>query len=276
MNIPDLSLNSFFYTDKNNIAELIDDNSSFSSEHFNYDISFIENKLFEKEINKKLFEKEINNNYYNDDSCITNLIFYNNNSRSKRMGQKEKPIKFISKIENLEKNSYNNTKLIYRKDAYYKHFKSIFARYVKDKANILKNICFPHFCKNNFFPLSYKYTGNTKEADNHKFLFFKIKDILSYGKDEQIKNRQYNNELLIRYIEENERVARDKEVYIDLINFLNNSVENELITYYNNKSEYENLKNDDKCKEFDKSFLSETGVSLLERNGFIRILRKNN
>ena len=43
----------------------------------------------------------------------------------------------------------------------------------------------------------------------------------------------------------------------------------------NNKSEYENLKNDVKCQYFDKYFLSETGISLLERNGLIRILRKN-
>ena len=273
MNTRDLSLNSFFSTDKKNYDEFIENNNNYTFENINLDISFIENKLLEKEINLKLFEKEINNYLDNDDSCTTNHLFYNNN-HSKGNGKKETQIKFISKKENLDKNSYNN-KLIYRKDAYYKHFKSIFSRYVKDKANMMKNICFPHFNKNNFFPLSYKYTGNPKEADNHKFLFFKIKDILIYGKDEKIKNRQYNNELLIRYIEKNERLTQNKEVYFDLINFLNNSVESELIMFYNNKSEYENLKNDVKCQYFDKYFLSETGISLLERNGLIRILRKN-
>ena len=80
---------------------------------------------------------------------------------------------------------------------------------------------------------------------------------------------------MIRYIEKNERLTKNKEVYFDLINFLNNSVESELILFYNNKTEYEYLKNDVKCQYFDKYFLSETGVSLLERNGLIRILRKN-
>ena len=72
------------------------------------------------------------------------------------------------------------------------------------QANALKNICFPQFNKNNFASLSYKYTGNPKEKDNFKFLSFKIKDLLILGRDSKIKNRQYNNELLIEYIEKNE------------------------------------------------------------------------
>ena len=55
------------------------------------------------------------------------------------------------------------------------------------------------------------------------------------GKDFKIKNRQYNNELLIRYIEENKELTKDMEAYIELINFLNNSVEEEIIIFYNDK-----------------------------------------
>ena len=276
MSIQDLSFDSYVSNNKNNFCELIDNDNYL--ENLDFDFSFIENKLIEKEINKKLFEKEITNNiYYNDDSYATNNIFYNNNDKkSEKIDNKETQIKFISKKEILDKDVYNNIKLIYRKDAYYKHFKSVFAKYLKDKANKFKNICFPHFCKNNFSALSYKYTGNPKEADNLKFLLFKIKEILTYGKDEKIKNRQYNNELLIRYIEKNEALTKHKEAYKDLIDFFNNSVEEELIIFYNNKIEYENLKNDVKCKFFDKYFISETGISLLERNGFIRILRMKN
>ena len=274
MDSQDFSFDSFISNNNYHSCELINNNNNFENLDFNF--SFIQNKLIEKEINKKLFEKEINNNIYNDDSCITNNILYNNDKNLKKNDNKETQIKFISKKEILDKNAYNNIKLIYRKDAYYKHFKSVFAKYLKDKANKFKNICFPHFCKNNFSALSYKYTGNPKEADNVKFLLFKIKEILAYGKDDKIKNRQYNNELLIRYIEKNEALAKHKEVYKDLINFFNNSVEEELIIFYNNKIEYENLKNDVKCKYFDKYFISETGISLLERNGFIRILRMKN
>ena len=267
---PDFSFNSYFSTDNNNRYDFIDvdNDNDFILNNNNFDLPFISQE-------NKLFEKEINDNLFNTDLCNTNNILYYNN-KSKKDSNKDTQIKFISKKEILDKNSMNNIKLIYRKDAYYKHFKSIFARYIKDKANKLKNICFPHYNKNNFSALSYKYTGNPKEADNFKFLSFKVKDIITMGKDIKIKNRQYNNELLIRYIEENKELTKDMEAYIDLINFLNNSVEEEIIIFYNDKLEYENLVNDLKCIFFDKHFKFETGFSLLDKNGFIQVLKKQN
>ena len=267
---PDFSFNSYFSTDNNNRYDFIDvdNDNDFILNNNNFELPFISQE-------NKLFEKEINDNLFNTDLCNTNNILYYNN-KSKKDSNKDTQIKFISKKEILDKNSINNIKLIYRKDAYYKHFKSIFARYIKDKANKLKNICFPHYNKNNFSALSYKYTGNPKEADNFKFLSFKVKDIITMGKDIKIKNRQYNNELLIRYIEENKELTKDMEAYIDLINFLNNSVEEEIIIFYNDKLEYENLVNDLKCIFFDKHFKFETGFSLLDKNGFIQVLKKQN
>ena len=267
---PDFSFNSYFSTDNNNRYDFIDvdNDNDFILNNNNFDLPFISQE-------NKLFEKEINDNLFNTDLCNTNNILYHNN-KSKKDSNKDTQIKFISKKEILDKNSINNIKLIYRKDAYYKHFKSIFARYIKDKANKLKNICFPHYNKNNFSALSYKYTGNPKEADNFKFLSFKVKDIITMGKDIKIKNRQYNNELLIRYIEENKELTKDMEAYIDLINFLNNSIEEEIIIFYNDKLEYENLVNDLKCIFFDKHFKFETGFSLLDKNGFIQVLKKQN
>ena len=265
---PDFSFNSYFSTDNNNRYDFIDvdNDNDFILNNNNFDLPFISQE-------NKLFEKEINDNLFNTDLCNTNNILYYNN-KSKKDSNKDTQIKFISKKEILDKNNINNIKLIYRKDAYYKHFKSIFARYIKDKANKLKNICFPHYNKNNFSALSYKYTGNPKEADNLKFLLLNVKDIIIMGKDIKRKNRQYNNELLIRYIEANKELTKDKEAYIDLINFMNNSVEEELIIFYNDKLEYVNLVNDVKCRLFDKHFKSETGISLLDRNGFIQVLKK--
>lgn len=265
---PDFSFNSYFSTDNNNRYDFIDvdNDNDFILNNNNFDLPFISQE-------NKLFEKEINDNLFNTDLCNTNNILYYNN-KSKKDSNKDTQIKFISKKEILDKNNINNIKLIYRKDAYYKHFKSIFARYIKDKANKLKNICFPHYNKNNFSALSYKYTGNPKEADNLKFLSLNVKDIIIMGKDIKRKNRQYNNELLIRYIEAKKELTKDKEAYIDLINFLNNSVEEELIIFYNDKLEYVNLVNDVKCRLFDKHFKSETGISLLDRNGFIQVLKK--
>ena len=47
-------------------------------------------------------------------------------------------------------------------------------------------------------------------------MYFAIKDILIYGKDSINQNRQYNNELLIRFIESNEHRAVDKNAYTEL------------------------------------------------------------
>ena len=266
--IPDFSFNSYFSTDNNNRYDFIDIDKDFILNNNNFDLPFISEE-------NKLFEKEINDNLFNTNLCNTNNILYYKN-KQKKDSNKDTQIKFISKKEFLDKNSISNIKLIYRKDAYYKHFKSIFAKYIKDKANKLKNICFPQFNKNNFSALSYKYTGNPKEADNLKFLSLKVKDIIIMGKDIKIKNRQYNNELLIKYIEENKGTTKDKETYDDLINFLNNSVEEEIVIFYNNKIEYENLINEVKCRFFDKHFKFETGFSLLDKNGFIQVLKHQN
>ena len=166
------------------------------------------------------------NNNYNK-----NIEFLHN---SQNNNENEKEIKFFSKkevdIDNIKGKKKNH---IYRKDAYYKHFKSFFAQYIKNKANRLKNICFPYFNQNNFFAISYKYTGNPKEKDNLQFLSFSVKDLLSYGKDKKIKNRQYYNEQLIQYIEQNESNSKNNIIYMELNNFLNDTVENELTSTKN-------------------------------------------
>ena len=122
--------------------------------------------------------------------------------------------------------------------------------------------------------MAYKYTGNPKEKDNFHFLSFKVKDLLSYGKDDKIKNRQYNNDLLINYIEKNENIAKDKKVYYELIEFLNYTIENELINFYRNQKEMEFMKKDIRCLFFDFHFKKETWISLLEKNEFIKIFTK--
>ena len=240
--------------------QIIDNDFTYAPIEFN--ISFLalpKKKLFEIEIKNK-------NNYKKNISPKFQL-----ETKEKRTKNKIIKLSVKSMQENLktEKKNY-----VYRKDAYYKHFKALFAKYIRNKVNNLKNICFPNFNKNNFAALSYKFTGNPKEKDNIKFLSMKIKDLLILGKDEEIKNRQYNNELLIKYIENNRELSIDKNKYEELINCLDETLENELVEFYNNKIEFENINKDIKCLIFDKHFKNETGISLLEKNGFIKILNK--
>jgi hypothetical protein len=172
---------------------------------------------------------------------------------------------------NQNKKSKN---ILYRKDGYYKHFKVIFGRYLKNRVNKLKNICFPNYSKNNFSTPNYKYIGNPKEKDNYYFLSFTIKDILIYGKEKKNQNRQYNNLLLINYIEKNKEKAKDKNIYEKLILFLNDKLENVFIDFYNDKNEFERINNDKNCIFFDKYFKKEMGFSLLEKNGFLKAIKR--
>ena len=240
--------------------QIIDNDFTYAPIEFN--ISFLalpKKKLFEIEIKNK-------NNYKKNIRPKFQL-----GTKERRTKNKIIKLSVKSMQENLKKEKKN---YIYRKDAYYKHFKALFAKYIRNKVNNLKNICFPNFNKNNFAALSYKFTGNPKEKDNIKFLSMKIKDLLILGKDEEIKNRQYNNELLIKYIENNRELSIDKNKYEELISCLDETLENELVEFYNNKIEFENINKDIKCLIFDKHFKNETGISLLEKNGFIKILNK--
>ena len=199
----------------------------------------------------------------------------------------EKKAKLLSLKNNSNYKSFinslinNNTidlssDIIYRKDAYYKHFKVNLGKYIKNRMNILKNRCFPYYNRNNFSTPNYKYTGNPKEKDNLNVLSFTIKDILIYGKDKEKFNRQYNNEQLINFIEENEERTNDRIAYNEIIQFLNFRLDDVVRQYYDDEKELYKIKNDQKYIFFDKFFQRETGISLLEKYGFLKVLKKNN
>ena len=100
-------------------------------------------------------------------------------------------------------------------------------------------------------------------------------NILIYGENKNTINRQYNNKLIINYIENNEKKCIEKIVYKHLINYLNNNLENAYIDFYNDNDEFYNLLSDKDCIFYDKFFKEETGFSLLEKNGFIKVISNN-
>ena len=198
-------------------------------------------------------KKRINNNYSNE-------------PKNKNIND------FKSKIKKFTTNILSD--VIYRKDAYYKHFKVNLGKYIKNRMNLFKNKCFPFLSKNNFSSPNYKYTGNPKEKDNFNFLSFKIKDILIKDKNKATFNRQYNNELLINFIEENEDKAIDKSAYKELVQFLNEKLEDAIIQFYDDEKEYKKMNQDQKCIYFDHFYKRDTGISLLEKYGFLKALKK--
>jgi len=201
--------------------------------------------------------------------------YYNN----KKIDEIKNLSSFIGKKGeiNLRKNIFVCEKekkdKLYRKDAYFKHFKAIFVKYLKNKLNNLKDLCFPNFILNKFSTPNYKFTGNAKQIDNYNFLSWSIKEIFTYSENEKNENRQYNNKLLIEYIEKNEKKAKDKKSYHELLIYFNKKLENAYIDFYDNKNEFDKLQNDKDCIFYDKYFKKETGMSLLEKNGFLKVIK---
>ena len=230
--------------------------------------TFEEKLFYINPIQNKLKTKEMKYNKQNVNNRIEDKIDNKSSDEIKNKNIKDKK----SNINKFKANKLSD--VVYRKDAYYKHFKANLVKYIKDKLNILKNKCFPFYSRNNFSSPNYKYTGNPKEKDNFIFLSFKIKDIMIFGKNKAKFNRQYNNELIINFIEENSNRAKDKNIYKELIKLLNETLEDAIIQFYDDENEFNKIKNNSKFIYFDKFYKRETGISLLEKYSFLEVLKK--
>ena len=260
--LPDLS----FQNNIDNIKEKIE----IKNHHFTNKIEIIEereNQLTNKIINDNYGLNNINNNLDNKNNKTKKY------SKILQLNEKSKQVNHIKRFICIKRII---RKRIYRKDAYIKHFKAIFAKYLKNKLNSLKDICFPYFSLNKFSTPNYRFTGNPKIKDNFIFLSWKIKDILIYGENQKNINRQYNNKLIIKYIENNENKSRDKKIYKQMMDCLNNKLEDAFIEFYNDKNESKRLQNDNLCIFYDKYFKEETGFSLIEKNGLLKIIFNKN
>ena len=140
----------FPFFGQNKISEIVNKNQEEADKERKKDIFYIKHikKKYKKIEIKNYINKKKNNNYSID-------IFKEKTNKSNEI--------LNNKI--IENN-------IYRKDAYYKHFKAVFGKYIKNRLNLLKDKCFPSYSKNKFSTPHYKYIGNPKEKENYYFLFF--------------------------------------------------------------------------------------------------------
>ena len=208
---------SLFSCNNNTPLESYYENEGKEDLNFSYISLLLDNKNdCEKSDNQiQNFTTEVKFSYKISDifeSTFKNDLIGKLSTKTNILNEALAPTKIIS-----EKDMENSKNKKYRKDAYYKHFKVLFGKYLKNRINALKNKCFPEFKKNKFSSPNYKYTGNPKEKENYNFLSYKVKDILTYGENKISKNRQYNNNLLIEYIEKNKNKAKDKICYEELI-----------------------------------------------------------
>ena len=265
---------SLFPCNNNSPLEFYNENEGKENLNFSYISLLLDNKNDCEESDNQIqsFSSELKFSYKISDIFETsakNDLIGKLSTKTNILNEALAPTKIISE---KDKEDFANKK--YRKDAYYKHFKVLFGKYLKNRINLLKNICFPEFGKNNFSSPNYKFTGNPKEKENYKFLSCKVKDILTYAEDKKSRNRQYNNNLLIEYIENNKDKAKDKISYEKLIYVLFQTLEEAIEDFYNDKNEFEKINKDQNCLFYDKYFKKKTNISLLEKNGFLKVLKR--
>ena len=254
--------NLFLEDNKGPKAKMENKNHSLNREDEKTNGYKLKNRLiYKKPFNNKKILFLVKKDKYKQNQKDKSQSIDNNNNEMKKF------IKFKCNNMNKEK--------IYRKDYYFKHFKAIFGKYIKNKLNNLKNRCFPNFVLNNFSTPNYYFIGNPKQEDNYNFLSWSIKDILIFRENKNKYNRQFNNKMIILYIEKNGNKSKDKDAYNELINYINCKVEDAFLDFYENKNEFEKICSDKDCIFFDEFFKRETGFSLLEKNGFLKVIRSS-
>lgn len=74
-------------------------------------------------------------------------------------------------------------------------------------------------------------------------------------------------------MEENESRAEDKNEYGKMKKFLNNTLEEAIIQFYDEEKEFDKIKSNSKAINFDSYYKRETGISLLEKYGFLEAIK---
>ena len=133
------------------------------------------------------------------------------------------------------------------------------------------------------FSPSYNYfTGNSNIKDNYVFLNFTVEQILTYPdkieKNPKKSNRlQMQNKDIIKDIEDHieDKYPEEKpEKYQEMINFFRMSYEN-IVSLFYKSNEFKDYSSSQKTQKLDEQFVKAKGFSLMENNGFIRLMKND-
>ena len=191
------------------------------------------------------------------------------------------------------KNSKNNiNRLIFglkskktielRIDYAIKNIKVYISKFLKNYGNkLIKECNFQNrFQKLKIFSPSYDYfTGNSNEKDNSVFLNFTVEQILTYP-DEKNKKKKDN-----RLQRENQEIIKDLKDYIEkkyeenipekmqeLLNFFRMTYE-EIVALFYKSNQFKDYSSSEKTLKLDELFKKTKGFSLIENNGFIKLMK---
>lgn len=206
--------------------------------------------------------------------------------KNKMINEKQKEISF-----NVKKTNYtsqeneqlkpemvkpNTTNIAKRIDYCKKYFKTNFVKFLKKHCNkLIQSSCLPKELKQNISsPNSLSFTGNTKDADNLAFLDFSVQKIFCYYKEGnkgknslQIKNQKKIGDIM-NFIES----CEDESKYEKISSFFKMSLENAYELFFES-DDFKNYTKDSKIIYLDKEFKIQKGFSLLEKNGFLKMIK---
>ena len=262
----------------------------------------------EKEILEMIKEKENLNNEINNE-LEENIELPNFNifqevnelplPKPEKEKQKENGLSEIennSTGENTKKNKNNINKLIFgvkgekniepRIDYAIKNIKVHISKFMNKYGNeLIKKCNFQNRLKKvKLFLPSYNYfTGNSNEKDNYIFLNFTVEEILTYPekieKNPKKSNRlQKQNKEIIKDIKDHieEKYPNEKpEIYQEMLNFFRMSYEN-IVSLFYKSNEFKDYSSSQKTQSLDEQFIKSKGFSLMEKNGFIKLMKNYN
>ena len=158
----------------------------------------------------------------------------------------------------------------YRKNIIKKYYIVHFIRFLKKYGNILiKKIILPtKFHKDKLYIPTKSLILLLINEDNSNILLFTIKDIFCY---KQIKNEKIINNLW-DYI--NKHPYKDKDNYDKIISFFNMNIQDACELFEESK-EFNQYMNNQKIIMHNKDFKLKFGFCLIEKNGFIKMIKNN-
>ena len=168
-------------------------------------------------------------------------------------------------------------KVIYRLDGYKKAFKVNCFQYI---TNTLNELLPKEFIgKKKFYkPNHESFTANVKEEDNLKFLSMTLKKVFTYIENDEdkkakgAKKKDKNADLIEIIFNYEPKNNYDSQNLEKLKQYLDMTVEKSIELYYQSES-FKVFSNEEKIKFFDNEFIKEKGFSMLEKNGFIKLIK---
>ena len=269
------SLSSLLFLQPNEMPSKRDKENMESGENENN----IENKGIIKYIqssnglalNKNLFKEDhINEGRVNDNREIKENPNLENSKNSTNSTLKKKIFHVSYESNNYKKHST-------RIDYLLKAFKTNFSSFIKIKINnLLQASLLPEDLKKLEIstPNSIDFSSNVTIKNNYNFLSFTVQEILCYYKKNNSRNRnQKKNKIVIekilKYIED-----KNEDNFEKILSFLKMSLEDAYINFYDSTIFFQYAR-DENTLIGDKEFKAIYGFSLLEKYGFIKLLKMN-